>query len=84
VSRRLRSLGEIDEMPKSDDVPRAARGMIANHGRCAAREAEKRAQNLFGSWWKIAEAIHRMTDNKPEGRHRERRRPPPSGTAAGD
>ena len=62
-------------MLEADDVARAARGMIVNHGQRAASEAEKRAQNLlaFGetdtaaSWRQIAQTIHRMnSSNQPK------------------
>lgn len=57
-------------MPESEDIYRAARRMIDNHGARAALEAEKRANNLlaFGeadpaaNWQRIAAAIRRMEE----------------------
>jgi hypothetical protein len=77
------TLEGADPLLEVEELARAARNMIANHGRCAESEAEKRAENLLSigeketaaRWRQIAEAIHRMTKARPVIGEKFQRRP---------
>jgi hypothetical protein len=79
----VRTIEGADPLLEVEELARAASSMIANHGRCAASEAEKRAENLLSigeketaaRWRQIAEAIHRMTKVRPVIGEKCQRRP---------
>lgn len=78
VYHSKRDAGDHHQMPETEDIYRAARRMIENHGGRAALEAEKRANNLlaFGeadpaaNWQRIAAAIRRMEGEASSRRSR--------------
>ncbi|HXZ02453.1 MAG TPA: hypothetical protein VEI03_20835 [Stellaceae bacterium] len=58
-----------------EEIDRAARAMLANHGANAAQEAERRSQNLLrcelegqaAKWRKIALLVRRIEEQKNPG-----------------